>query len=165
VIKRNNKASVLLEFTLIVPMAILLILFSVDVGRYIIYQTNLKESVAVASRTAARIGYAGSDSGATGSSCPQGLDTDVARNSFCKSILSIPGGGVDITNFTIEAPGSASYIPGLEHVCSSTDKFVIVKASVRVKFVSLFIKNILESTGKDIISAKAVSFCEVGYNE
>lgn len=56
---RARHAGQLLEFMLVLPLALFLLVFAIDMGRLVLASTALTDAATVGARAGARIGYAG----------------------------------------------------------------------------------------------------------
>ncbi|MFM7088867.1 MAG: TadE/TadG family type IV pilus assembly protein [Candidatus Paceibacterota bacterium] len=157
-IPRKRKAGQLLEFTLLLPMAMLIIVFSIDMGRLILASTSLHASVSTAARAGARVGFAGdipvpaNCQGYSGSEAP-------AYSAFCES-ADIDGGAV-VESVEILTPVGG----GLRFCVAGSDgtQYVTVKAKARIDFITPGLATMLGvNTGESsTFSATGSARCEV----
>ena len=154
----RSRASQLLEFTLLLPMAVLLIAFSVDMGRLVLGTTGLADSAAVAARAAARVGYAGYSP--SPGNCVDATSADqTAYHAFCQSASVL--GGATIASFDILSP-----VTGADHACvlgSDETEFVTVKATAELELITPGLTSLIKLAvpGTSMIEVTGTARCEV----
>ena len=154
--KRRTKAGQLLEFTLLIPMACVLISFSADMGRLVLATTSLADASAVAARAGARIGYAGTVTGSA--DCGPGYTTDnPAYAAFCESADILAG--AQIVQVTIPTPVNSGYC----EVGSDETEFVTVKAKANIDFITPGLSTLvkLSTPSRVMIEVAGTARCEV----
>ena len=161
--RKRNKASLMLEFVLLLPFALFLITFSVDMGRVVMVSTGLHDSVSVAARAGARQGTIGTTRSVPSNACSNSvyLPQDTVYNAFCQSVKSMPG---FISNsFDVLTPTSTNCERDVNP--SSSRMFVTVRATARVNYVTPGLGpliGIITGSGMDITQT-GVARCEVAY--
>lgn len=163
---KPHKGSIMLEFVLILPLLLLLIVFAVDMGRTVMVSTGLHDSVAISARTGARQGVVGNTRNVNGSVCQDNyLAQGYVYSSFCQSVTSIPGLDGNVDTFSILSPSSSvcKRSPG---DVSNADLFVTVKAGAHIDYITPGLYEVIDLFMGDgsIIEAVAVAKCEVAYD-
>lgn len=157
-IPRRKKAGQLLEFTLLLPMAMLIIVFSIDMGRLILASTSLHASVSSAARAGARVGYAGDLPVPANCAEYRGSDSP-SYSAFCES-SDIDGGAV-IESVEILTPVGG----GMRFCISGSDstQYVTVKAKAKIDFITPGLATLLGvNTGESsTFTATGSARCEV----
>jgi Flp pilus assembly protein TadG len=153
---RRRRGGILLEFALILPLALALITFSVDMGRLVMARTALHDAVSIAARTGARTGNPGTIP--SGSTCAPGVAVpadQASLKSFCEALGRT--GLVSPSTVTLLAP-SAGYC----RRDRQEDLFVTVTSTARVDYITPGLSGLLGlfEGGRDI-KVTATARCEV----
>lgn len=112
--RRRGRATVLLEFMMILPLFMFMTLFAVDMGRMILVAGAMNDAAYVSARAGAQRGYAGD---------PQ---NGPARNAFNRAVDAIPGtsSGAD-ADFTI-----------VRGTCNTANSYIVVEVTQDVDFIT-----------------------------
>ena len=160
--KSKYKASLILEFTLILPFILLLITFSIDMGRTVMTSTGLHDSASIAARAGARQGIVGSYS--SSSPCKDNyLSMGPVYSAFCQSVNSLPGLTAD--TFTIVTPSSPTCKRNNGDP-TNPELYITVRATAHVDYLTPGL-NVLLNTGlgdKSNVSVTGVAKCEVAFD-
>jgi Flp pilus assembly protein TadG len=161
--RRRNKGSLMLEFVLLLPFALFLITFSVDMGRVVMVATGLHDSVSVAARAGARQGTIGTTRSIPSNACSNAvyLPQDTVYNAFCQSVNAMPG--FTAASFTIITPTSTNCERDINP--KSSRMFVTVRASAKVDYITPGLGALIGIvTGQGMeITQTGVARCEVAY--
>lgn len=96
----RRRGAAFLEFVLVLPFLLGVLLLTLDVGRLVLAQASLQDATSAAARAGARVGYAG---GAPSQNCSAGASSvDIAYRTFCTAAQGMPTG--PILSFTINEP-------------------------------------------------------------
>jgi hypothetical protein len=152
------KAGQLLEFALLLPMALVLLTFAVDMGRLVLASTTLQAAAATGARAGARVGYAGSITAPGDCSGSTGYDNP-AYTAFCDA-FSITA-GAKLSNVELLAPtggGDAFCITG-----SDSTEYVTMKAYATIDFITPGLATLvgLQTGGGADFEAVGSARCEV----
>ena len=96
--RENLRGVALLEFALSVPLMLVLVFLTVDVGKIVMASTALHEAVTVGARAGARTGFVG---GVPGNCSDPRITGNTSYDAFCEVARNIPGarvGGVVISS-------------------------------------------------------------------
>jgi Flp pilus assembly protein TadG len=160
--KRKNKVSLILEFTLILPFILLLITFSIDMGRTVMTSTGLHDSASIAARAGARQGIVGSYS--TANPCKDNyLSMGPVYSAFCQSVNSLPGLTAD--TFSILTPRSPTCKRNNGNP-TDPELYITVRATAHVDYITPGL-NVLLNTGlgsKSNVTVTGVAKCEVAFD-
>ncbi len=110
---RARRGAAFLEFVLILPFIVGIMLLTLDVGRLVLAKSSLQDATSAAARAASRVGYAGFVPSQTCASA--GSAADVAYQSFCAAAFGMPTG--PIQGFSILEPAHQT---ALGATCSAT---------------------------------------------
>lgn len=158
VLSRKRRGSQLLEFALLIPMALVLITFSVDMGRLILATTSLSDATAVAARAGARVGYAGAIP-APGN-CTGGVGTsNPSYNAFCQAATVLGGSRINsVELLTPSGLGDRPCIAGAE-----STEYVTVRARATLDFITPGLTSIVKLAldSKALIEVTGTARCEV----
>ena len=153
----------MLEFVLLLPFALFLITFSVDMGRVVMVSTGLHDSVSVAARAGARQGTVGTTRSVPSNACANAvyLPQDTVYNAFCQSVSSMPG--FVSNSFDILTPTSAECQRDVNPL--SSRMFVTVRATAEVNYITPGLGQLIGIiTGSGMtITQTGVARCEVAY--
>lgn len=153
---RRSKASVMLEFALILPLALAIMLFTVDMGRLVLLSTGLHDSAAVAARAGARQGLVGTDS------------SGPAFNAFTEASQVVPG--LATSTFEVNSPRTIPAGGGGNFWCTPNDQYVRVTGKADISFITPGLGALLSMVGSVdpssvpssvSISSTGVARCEV----
>jgi len=107
--RRQTRGVVLLEYALSLPLLLLAIFVTIDIGRIVMVSTALHEAVTVGARAGARTGFVG---GVPSQTCPtsgtQGSG-NTSYEAFCQVAAGIPGAvvsGIAISSPTTGVGGN-----------------------------------------------------------
>jgi hypothetical protein len=149
---RRRKGATLLEFAFVLPLILVLITFSIDMGRVMMISGGLADATSVAARRAALFGATG-DSG-----------SGIARQAFNEQISVVPG----LSDSVARAGGDGFRVVG-GGVCSSANPYVRVRGQANIRFITPGMDQLLGLAGgrSNIgsgmnVSYTAVARCEVG---
>jgi hypothetical protein len=164
-LKRKFKAGQLLEFTLLMPMVVLLMTFSVDMGRLVVASTSLRDAAGISARAGARVGYAGFVP--TPSNCSNDSNSaSVSYHAFCQDATMLMG--AKVTSFQVLTPnyGSDYYCIYNNGLNDTTNMYITVKATARMDFLTPGLASALKLSNGTIdsysdISASGAARCEV----
>lgn len=156
--KGRSRATVMLEFALILPVALAIMLFAVDMGRLVLLSTGLHDATAVSARAGARQGYIG-----TSTKGP-------VKDAFAEASKVVPGLETSITGLIIQSPRT-TFSSGARTGawCTQSDIMVKVTANADIQFITPGLGSLLTMmTGNDSklpgavnISSTGVARCEV----
>lgn len=156
--RTKRRGSQLLEFALLIPMALVLITFSVDMGRLILATTSLSDATAVAARAGARVGYAGAIP-APGD-CTSGLGgPNPAYNAFCQAADVLGGSRIDsVELLTPTGLGDRACVAGAD-----STEYVTVRARASLDFITPGLTSIVKLTvsSRTLIEVTGTARCEV----
>ncbi len=125
------KAGQLLEFSLLLPMALILITFSVDLGRLVLASTTLHASASSAARAGARVGYAGTVPAPGNCSGSLGADNP-AYEAFCQAGQITAGASIESFDVLTPTGGGLRFcVAGAQ-----STQYVTVRAKARIDFVT-----------------------------
>lgn len=154
--RRARRGGILLEFALILPLALALITFSVDMGRLVMARTALQDAVNVAARTGARTGNPGPFP--SGKPCTADVTPDagaVSYNAFCQAL----------SGTSLVAADSVELLGPTGGVCrrgADATLFVTVSAQARVSYVTPGLSALLGLAGDaNNVRVTATARCEV----
>lgn len=148
----------MLEFAMILPVALAIMLFAVDMGRLVLLSTGLHDSTAVAARAGARQGYIG-----TATNGP-------VEDAFHEASNVVPGLKDSVTSLVINSPRSNFTSGGRNGAwCTQSDIMVKVTARADIQFITPGLGGLLTmmtDNGSDLpgavnISSTGVARCEV----
>ena len=155
---RRKRGSVLLEFMLIFPIALAIMLFSVDMGRIVLMSTSLHDSVSVSARAGARQGFVGTDT------------RGPARDAFNEAVKVVPGLNTSITSFKVLGPTRTLSGNGRTGKwCTQNDLYVKIQATANIKLITPGVGALLNISsggtntipGSVAIKSTGVARCEV----
>lgn len=150
VLRRRSRGAGVLEFTLLMPILLYMLLLPWDLATISMAQSSMYANVDQASRAGAQAGGA----------CPAGnCSTGPAGQAFTESLRHMPmSNSVTDTKFLVQSG----------KICSATDpadKYVTTKATYKVKLISPMLGMFLGGSLADIQevdgSVTAVARCEV----
>lgn len=163
--KKERRGSLLLEFALVLPLILALMVVSVDLGRLVLAQTTLQDAVSVAARAGARQGYAGQVP--QGALCASGsLTGNPSYDAFCESFRYGALGGYTLASFRIESPSASGGSNGPRYctrgTASASDLFVTTKATANMAFITPLLREVITRNSSEgaVLSATAVARCE-----
>lgn len=142
---KRRRGSVMIEFALVIPAFLFLIMFSIDMGRAVFYSGVLHDAVQQAARTGAQVGMAGTDRAGP------------ARSAFDRAVDAAPGMSVDrVASFRV--------VSGT--VCGT---YVTIRAEYRMPLVTPGLARLAAMAGGSrqpgfnevLLGATSVARCEV----
>jgi Flp pilus assembly protein TadG len=144
----RRRGAAMLEFAIVLPVMLFLLLFTLDVGRTLLVQSVVQDSAFAAARAAAQIGETSGAESVFSSSLalmPAAIDTEVLR----------------ISSGTGRAGASAQSAGQTE--CSIERPYVYVYAQVRVPLFTPGLGALIGAARQEgwTLSASAVARCEV----
>jgi Flp pilus assembly protein TadG len=149
---RKRRGATLLEFAMVLPLILVLIMFAVDMGRMAMLSGALADATGVAARRAAQYGAAGNPT------------TGPARQAFDQQIVLVPGlsQGVDAAGtqaFTVEVTSTSGQI------CTVDKPYVRITGRADVRFITPGVYTMLSAFKGDglMLRYTAVARCEVAY--
>lgn len=163
-LRKKLKAGQLLEFTLLIPMVVLLMTFSIDMGRLVVANTSLRDATAVSARAGARVGYAGIVPNP--SNCSNDSSASISYHAFCQDATLLMG--AEIKSYEVLTPkyGAENYCVYNGGVNSSTNMYITVRAKADMTFLTPGLsqafrlsKSLINST--TTLEAIGVARCEV----
>lgn len=119
---RKGRAAIMLEFALLFPLSLFLILFSIDMGRYTFYQGAVADSTYAAARAGAQFGDAGTAS------------VGPAATAFERSVQAVPG----LANGT-----ERMQVNGSRRTCTVNQPYIEVTGTVTYDFITPFLGALL----------------------
>jgi Flp pilus assembly protein TadG len=152
------KAGQLLEFSLLLPMALVLLTFSVDLGRLVLASTTLHASASSAARAGARVGYAGTVPAPGNCSGFVGNDNP-SYEAFCESTQATAGAKIESFDVLTPTGGGVRFcVAG-----ANSTQYVTVRAKASIDFVTPGLATLLGINTGDGASFEAVGTarCEV----
>jgi Flp pilus assembly protein TadG len=140
--RHRRRATVLLEFVMIMPLFMMLTMFSLDMGRIMVISGALNDATYVGARSAAQYGAVNIGG------------VNVVERAFRNAVDDIPG--IDPTKATVvvTAPSSG--------VCRGTDVYIDARATYNMRLVTPWVDNLLDLFGRTwTIRTNATVLCEV----
>lgn len=158
---RRPRAASFLEFVLLLPFLVAIMMLTLDVGRVVLAISTLQDASSAAARASARVGYAGDVPAAADCRSLSPAPQDIAYDTFCRSVLGMPVG--DITGFRILEPRAKT---ALGHTCDSSDsesRFVRVVSEASFLPLTPGLSILVEGgfQGRLTLAATSVARCEV----
>ena len=155
----RQRAAIILEFVLVLPLILALLVFSVDIGRMVMARMSLHDVVSTAARAGARQGYSGTDSPG-GALCAKSFTGNPTYDSFCNSVnAGSLMGGVQATRMWITSP-----TPGGGYCDRATAGalFVTAHATADMRFITPGLRELLtgELDAEAVLEETAVARCE-----
>lgn len=127
---RKRRGTVLLEFVMIFPAFLFLILFAVDMGRVILISGTLTDSAYVAARSGAQRGSATLDGN--------------AERAFNRALDAMPGSATtQNVSFTIVAGE-----------CNASNSYIVIEAETDVQFITPGLDRLLAIGGGEGIGSE-----------
>lgn len=141
--RRGRRGAQMLEFVLILPFFLLLMVAAIDMGRLVLTQTALHDAAYTASRTGAQLG--GANVGGN----------NIAANVFYETVAATPGLELSRTTLTYTGPALCQAF--------SSARFVRVDATYNFQFLTPGLYSLLNVSagGNWTVRATGVSRCEV----
>jgi len=160
--RKTSKGSLLLEFSLILPLVLILISFAYDMGQIVMASTGLHSSVAVAARAGARVGTVGPFIANNPCSEKDWSGEGPVYQAFCNSTENLPG--LQLSSFSILSPSGERCIRS--NTTNDPNSYVTVSATTTVNYITPGLSAIIGIIqGKSVgIHATAVAKCEVAYD-
>jgi len=155
---RRRRGGQLLEFTLLLPMALFLLVFSIDMGRTVLATTGLQDAAAVGARAGARIGFSGSVPG-EGVCVGSSSTGNPSYDAFCESASIL--GGARVTGVEILSPNGYGQRFCTESPESNT--YVTIRARATIDYITPGLATLIgftTGTGDDIV-VTGTARCEV----
>lgn len=158
---KSRRASLLLEFALILPVIMFIILFTVDIGSMVLIHGAMQDATYSSARSGAQVGGAGLD-GATGAHvCGKGpCSLGSTYNSLTTAMSEIPGGS------HLVAFEGMSIVDGDRCTANAPDNDVVIKVSYKPKLLTPGLPQLIglfqaKSGDQWTMTATAVARCEV----
>ena len=131
--RRARRASAMIEFVIVFPIAMAFLMLSIDVGRVYMTANSLQLATSRAVRAGAIYGAAGKTPQSETQPCvsyPGSVREDyVVLDTFCSSLYSLPGGGSIISGTNrLKISGG----PGETQICSKSNPNIKIEATVSV---------------------------------
>jgi Flp pilus assembly protein TadG len=138
---RSRKGVELIEFAIVMPLLIFIILFSIDMGRNIFVAGTLQDAVYISARTGAQVG--GANIGGT------------PHAAFNSAFANIPGAASGSVTWTVTSGGTCTL--------SGANTYVIITATYPEQFVTPGLGAALSvvTGAPPHITAVGVARCEV----
>lgn len=161
--RRPRRGAAFLEFVLLLPFLVILMMLTLDTGRLVLAIGSLQDATAASARAAARVGY----TGAMPSSEPcedARTPSDVAHNAFCEAARGLPFLGNLLSLGVVSEP---THFTSLGYTCSITEtnsEYMRIAASSTVDLMTPLLRSFLgleNEEGSAVITATAVARCEV----
>lgn len=165
-----RRAATMLEFVLVFPFALVLVMFSLDIGRVYMTLNAAEYAASRGARAGALYGAAGKVAPATGAaSCATSLaqptvrSTHMTLDTFCRRLSNMPGGEymlAHLTKVTVSGGDSGS----ADNLCSTTEPFVSMQINASVPSYTPGIALLLDVAGWDTgwpIQASASALCDI----
>lgn len=130
---KRRRAAAMLEFMLVFPMALVVVMFAFDVARVYMTMNATQYAASTAVRAGAVYGAAG-----TGGECSKNTSYDTVQPSekvlgtFCQKVNQLPGSSMvqgAIQKIDIAPSGSYAKVPG---ECTSTNDTVSIDVDLKV---------------------------------
>jgi hypothetical protein len=142
----RRRGTVFLEFAMIMPLFLFLVLFSIDMGRMVLVAGAMNDAAYVSARSGAQLGGAGSP-----------VDGP-SRRAFDRAVQSIPGAGADNVDFLI-----------IDGSCTTSQSYITIEASQNVRFITPGLTSLLgmwDGDGRGAtegweLSARGSVLCEI----
>ena len=125
--RRRRRATVLLEFMLILPLFLFMTVFAVDMGRMILISGALNDAAYVSARAGAQRGDAGN------------VENGPARNAFDRAAQMIPG-----ANMTENAEFRI-----VQGRCTDANSYVVIEVVQQVDFITPGLGRLLGLMARD----------------
>jgi len=151
----RRRGAQMLEFVLLLPLTLGVVLFSIDMGRIILLSGQVQDAANVAARTGAQLGGACVNP-TTGAASPSCTNTGPAADSFFNT-LEQGIGSTEGATITVDSGGICRML-------GQPDSHVTVTAQHPVNLIFPGFQQLLNLTESDdqwVISATAVARCEV----
>lgn len=135
--RNRSRAAVMLEFVLVFPMALVVVMFAFDVAKVYMAMNATQYAASTSVHKAASWGAAGVD----GATCQDAV-TPVRRDgkvldTFCEKLLALPGGGIvedGITSIEV-TPNAYDSSTNVHGGCSDTSQTVRINVKVSLPSV------------------------------
>jgi hypothetical protein len=156
---RRRRGGLMFEFALLLPVVVFLIGFTVDMGRLVSLSSTLHDASAVAARSGARQGFAGSIPGGVPCNEPTRNGSNPSYDAFCEAFRPIPGSR--LISVELRSPSS----DGTGRWCSRNyegNLYVSFRARAHLDYITPGIESVIAVTkgGRDLV-ATGVARCEV----
>lgn len=149
-LRRKRRGAQLLEFAITLPLFLMMLLFSLDLGRIVFLSGVLHDATFTSARAGAQVG--GAKTGVAG-------NTDVSRKAYEEAMRAIPGTQQTSGTFNVRTGATCSRTPG------NTNNYVTVEATRTVSFITPGLNSMLgmfqDSKGGYQLRATGVARCEV----
>lgn len=122
---RHRRGVSFLEYALSLPLIIVMIFLTIDIGRIVMMSTALHEAVTVGARAGARTGYVG---GVPGRCETAGITGETTYDALCEVARNIPGGTV--SGITISSPTTGAPNRYCRNGAGTANLYVTVSASL-----------------------------------
>jgi len=151
---RKRRASQYIEFAILLPIFIVILLFIIDAGQMVLVQAGLQDAAQQIARTGAQQGGLGPEC-QTGTSCTSGA----IYNELVTAIDAIPGGNganLDSSRPIVAVSGGGTY------GCTTASPYVTVQVNYNDQLVFPGIKAILTTIDPSWeLHASATARCEI----
>jgi hypothetical protein len=138
--QKKSRAAGILEFVLVLPFFLVLMLLVVDLGRAMMLHTEVNSALNATARIAAVQGGT------------EGLDGGL-EGTFSEQYN--PTSGVEANNITVTAEGASK-------ICSPVQPYVNLKAEFEMELITPFLNQLIEGfSGEFAIGTTAIARCEV----
>ena len=132
--RKRSRAAVMLEFVMVFPMALVVVMFAFDVAKVYMAMNATQYAASTSVHKAASWGAAGVD-GATCDDAVSPVRGDAkVLDTFCEKLLSLPGGGMvndGITSIDV-TPSSYDSTTNVHGGCSDTSQTVRINVKVSI---------------------------------
>ena len=128
---RRARAAVMLEFIMVFPMALVIVMFSIDIAKVYMASNATQYAAAVASRTGATYGAAGASAGSCVTAQSPARTSHLVLDTFCEKLSSLPGGTSAKTYLTSLEIGPTNNTPvaGACSTANASDGYVKVSVT------------------------------------
>lgn len=162
--RRARRGSILLEFTLVLPLILALVIFAIDAGRIVLATADLHDAASVAARAGARQGFAGSAPAPGTALCTGRLDSgNPSYDAFCQDVTSSGFiGGYDVKSFEIVSPAGRATGPRWCTRGYDENLFVTIVVGADMDFITPGLRAVLGRDKADSLPLEvtAIARCE-----
>lgn len=163
----------MLEFVLVFPFAMAIIMFTIDVARVYMAVNATQYAAEVAAKAGALYGAAGRQPSATQAATSQCAgrtgtgpvdNTAIVLDTFCKKLASVPGGQFamsSIKQLTITGGTNSVAAP---RRCLRTEPYVSVRTRISIPTLTPGISALIGGSGGNVtwnVTTKNTALCEV----
>lgn len=128
---RRARAAVMLEFIMVFPMALVIVMFSIDIAKVYMASNATQYSAAMAARTGAVYGAAGSTASSCSAAQAPARSSHLVLDTFCERLSSLPGGNSAkqyLTSLEI-SPTNNTPVAGACSTATANDQYVKVSVT------------------------------------